>query len=53
MILIRDKTDEPMIEELNEALKKKDPEEPIEKTPVTFCSRTGKSMENCRIYYNN
>ena len=36
-----DKTDEHMIEELNETIKKKDPKEPIEKTLVTFCSKTG------------
>jgi hypothetical protein len=51
MILMRDKTDEHMIEELNETIKKKDPEEPIEKTLATFCSRTCISMESCRIYY--
>ena len=40
-----DKTDEHMIEELNETIKKKDLKEPIQKTLVPFCSKTGKSME--------
>jgi hypothetical protein len=31
-----DKTDEPMIEELNETIQKKDPTEPMEKTIVAF-----------------
>ena len=39
MIFMSDKTDEHMIEE------------PIEKTLVTFCSKTGISMDSCRIYY--
>jgi len=47
-----DKTDKHMIEELKETIQKKDPKEPIEKTLVVFCSRTGISMDNCRVYYN-
>ena len=45
-----DKTDEHLIEELNETLQKKDPKEPIEKTLVTFCSKTGISIEISGIY---
>ena len=45
-----DKTDKHMIEELNEAIKNKDPKEPMEKTLVTFCAKTGISMDSCRIY---
>jgi len=37
MIFMSDKTDEPLIEELNETIQKKDPIEPMEKTLVTFC----------------
>jgi hypothetical protein len=51
MIFMSDKTDEHMIEELNQTIQKKDPKEPIEKTLVTFCSRTGISMKSCRSYY--
>jgi hypothetical protein len=36
MIFMSDKTDEPLIEELNETIQKKDPIEPTEKTLVTF-----------------
>ena len=39
MILMSDKTDENMIEYLNETIQKKDPKEPMEKTLVTFCSK--------------
>ena len=38
MILMNDKTDEHIIEELNETIQKK-PKEPREKTLVTFCSK--------------
>jgi hypothetical protein len=51
MMDMSDKTDEHMIEELNQAIKKRNPKEPIEKTLVTFCAKTGISMESCRIYY--
>ena len=51
MILMSDKTDKHMIEELNEAIKKKDPKEPVEKTLVTFCAKTGISMDTCKVYY--
>jgi hypothetical protein len=51
MILMSDKTDKHMIEELNEAIKNKDPKEPMEKTLVTFCAKTGISMDSCKIYY--
>jgi len=51
MILMSDKTDKHMIEELNEAIKKKDPKEPLEKTLVTFCAKTGISMDTCKVYY--
>jgi len=51
MMQMSDKTDKHMIEELNETIKKKDPKEPIEKTLVTFCAKTGISMNTCRIYY--
>ena len=47
-----DKTDKHMIEELKEAIQKKDPKEPVEKTLAVFCSRTGISMDSCRVYYN-
>jgi hypothetical protein len=47
-----DKTDKHMIEELKETIKKKDPKEPVEKTLAIFCSRTGISMDNCRVYYD-
>jgi hypothetical protein len=34
-----DKTDEHLIEELNETIQKKDPKELMEKTLVPFCSK--------------
>jgi hypothetical protein len=46
-----DKTDRHMIEELNETIKNRDPKEPMEKTLVTFCAKTGISMDTCKIYY--
>jgi hypothetical protein len=51
MIQMSDKPDKHMIEELNQTIQKKDPKEPIEKTLVTFCSKTGISMGTCRTYY--
>jgi hypothetical protein len=51
MILMSYKPDKDMIEELNQAIKKKDPNEPIEKTLVTFCAKTGISMDTCKVYY--
>jgi len=45
------KIDKHMIQELKEAVQKKDPKEPVEKTLAVFCERTGLSMETCRIYY--
>ena len=47
-----DKIDKHMIEELKETIQKKDPKEPVEKTLAVFCSRTGISMDKCRVYYN-
>ena len=43
---MRDKTDEHMIEELEYTIQKKDPKEPIEKNLVSFCSKTGISIES-------
>jgi hypothetical protein len=45
------KMDKHMVEELKETVQKKDPKEPVEKTLVTFCAKTGISMETCRVYY--
>ena len=45
------KIDEHMIQELKEKLKEKKPDEPIEKTLAVFCERTGASMNDCRICY--
>jgi ribosomal protein L19E len=45
------KPDKDMIEELNQTIKKKDPKEPIEKTLVNFCAKTGISMDTCKVYY--
>jgi hypothetical protein len=45
------KPDKDMIEELNQTIKKKDPKEPIEKTLVAFCAKTGISMDTCKVYY--
>jgi ribosomal protein L19E len=45
------KPDKDMIEELNQTIKKKDPKEPIEKTLITFCAKTGISMDTCKVYY--
>lgn len=45
------KIDKHMIQELKETIQKKDLKEPVEKTLVTFCERTGISMDTCRIYY--
>jgi hypothetical protein len=51
MILMSYKPDKDMIEELNQTIKKKDPKEPIEKTLITFCAKTGISMDTCKVYY--
>jgi hypothetical protein len=45
------KMDKHMVEELKETVRKKDPKEPVEKTLVTFCAKTGISMDTCRVYY--
>ena len=45
------KMDKHMVDELKETIKKKDPNEPIEKTLTIFCERTGISMDTCRVYY--
>jgi intergrase/recombinase len=51
MMQMSDKSDKHMIEELKEAIQKKDPEQPVEKTLAFFCERTGISMKTCRVYY--
>ena len=45
------KMDKHMVEELKETVRKKDPNEPVEKTLVTFCAKTGISMDTCKVYY--
>lgn len=39
------------IRKLKEMIQSKSTEVPVEKVLVTFCARTGTSMENCREYY--
>ena len=46
-----DKIDKHMIQELKEMIKKKKPDEPVEKILTIFCERTGISMDTCRVYY--
>ena len=46
-----DKIDRHMIQELKETIKRKKPDESIEKTLVVFCERTGISLDTCRVYY--
>jgi hypothetical protein len=50
-MLMSDKTDKHMIQELKESLKEKKPDEPVEKILTVFCERTGISMNTCRVYY--
>ena len=45
------KVESHMVEELKETIKQKKPGEPVEKTLAVFCSKTGISMETCRVYY--
>ena len=40
------------IQELKEMIHEKNPDEPVEKVLVDFCSRHGVSMEACRKYYD-
>ena len=46
-----DKIDKHMIQELKETVNKRKRGEPVEKTLAVFCSKTGISMETCRVYY--
>ena len=50
-MLMSDKIDKHMIQELKETLKEKKPDEPVEKILTVFCERTGISMNTCRVYY--
>ena len=50
-MLMSDKTDKHMIQELKENLKERKPDEPVEKILTVFCERTGVSMDTCRVYY--
>ena len=45
------KVEKHMVEELKEKIKQKNPDEPVEKTLAMFCSKTGISMNTCRVYY--
>ena len=45
------KVEKHLIEELKEKIKQKNPDEPVEKTLTVFCSKTGISMNTCRVYY--
>ena len=45
------KIDEHMVEELKETVNKRKHNEPVEKTLAVFCSRTGISMDTCKVYY--
>jgi len=40
-----------MVEELKETVNKRKHNEPVEKTLAVFCSRTGISMDTCKVYY--
>lgn len=42
---------EEKIRKLKQMIQSKDPEEPVEKVLVTFCARTGTSMNTCKKYY--
>lgn len=41
------------IRKLKKMLQSKEEETPVEKVLVTFCARTGTSMENCKVYYKS
>jgi len=47
-----DKIDKHLIQELKERIKEKKPDEPVEKILTVFCERTGVSMNDCRICYD-
>jgi ribosomal protein L20A (L18A) len=47
-----EKMDKQHVEELKDMIREKEPEEPVEKVLVKFCSRHGVSLDTCRVYYN-
>ena len=46
-----EKIDKHMVEELKETVNKRKHGEPVEKSLAVFCSRTGISMDTCKVYY--
>ena len=49
---VSDKIDKHKVEELNEMLKERKPNEPVDKVLAVFCERHALSLATCRVFYN-